>query len=120
MNHSLDETDRIRNRLLVAAFQEEARPGRVNRKCAAVIRRTLINAGNWDNQAATDMYEGDGLGEVGILYRTLISMIGDEESDGTMFVGQGNFLLPAAPLYTECRLTAAGETVAKRLTEAVP
>lgn len=120
MKYSPEEIELTGNRLLIAAYHEGARPGSINRKCAAVIRRAITDAGKWDDQAASDMYEGDGPSEVGILYCTLISMIGDEESTETLFVGQGNFRLPAAPPYTECRLTAAGETVAKRLIEKAP
>lgn len=110
MKHSPEE------RLLIAAYQEGARPGSVGQKCAMVIRRVLTDAGKWDDQAAADMYQSDGPSEFVALYRVLISMIGE----GTMFVGQGNFRLPAAAPYTECRLTEGGEAAAKLLREEAP
>lgn len=108
----MDKSEQIRHQLLVAALREDAVPGKVHRKCAVVIRRALTDAGKWSEQAAADMYVGDGPSDVGDFYRVLISMVGGENSPDALFVGQGDLGLPAAPHYTECRLSSVGEAVA--------
>src|SRR5262245_28931287 len=83
----MDKSEQIRLQLLVAALREDAVPGRAHRYCAAVIRRALTDAGNWSEQAAADMYVGEGPSDVGNYYRVLISMVGGENSTDALFAG---------------------------------
>src|SRR5688572_3793304 len=105
----------IQQSLLTAAYSEGAVPPDGSCKCAVILRRALTSDGRWTEQAAEDMYVGEGPSEVGKYYRELISMTDLVRRDNALFTGRGNLLLPAAPHYTECCLTPAGVVEATKL-----
>ncbi len=104
----LSDTQRL---LLMAAYDEGARPGSRHQHCRTVLVRALLMAGRWDYSVPVGEVNAD-LEE---FYGVLIAMIAGLSSKDALFVGAGDLATPAYPDFTSCRLTNAGARVARAL-----
>ena len=74
-------------------------------KCDVVLRRALKSANEYTD-AAEDVFNGEFEADpVALaLYQDLLSLIADGP-ENPLAEGKGDLRLPAAPRYTECRIT---------------
>lgn len=77
-------------------------------KCDIVLRQTLKSAGKYTD-AAESVFSGEFEADPVAceLYEDLLALIASHP-DNPLAEGQGDLRLPAAPRYTECRITRLG------------
>lgn len=127
-NTSSYEMNNMQQLLLMAAYVLGLGPEiEMRANCAGVVAQALKWAGLWSNAIRTEWTDGESPAEDRsweAWYDELIVMIRHEPASDALFQGGGNFgskSLPAAyPLYTSCRLTAAGWQIAEQLIEQHP
>jgi hypothetical protein len=117
----INEINEMKRLLLMAAAVHQLGPGtRLNTaNCAKVVWQALSWAGLVNDEVRTAWNELEYHPAILECYRTLIGMIRHAPAAEALFEGNGNFgsveCPRAFPLFTACRLTPLGESIAEQL-----